>query len=436
MSHPVDVDVGEVDSERGGVNSGNLRFVVSAGVLTVGLLTATVLKQRAARRELPLVKRMLPAGSTLVVSVPSAPIPRATDPNAEVLEGPPRMFHCDPAHRNRSPYTAPKAPRIAWTAKLGDPIQTAPAMLPSGNVVVGTIGGKLVGVRPDGTIAFSKSLDDRIYSSPLIIGEQIFVGSDDDRFFGLNPSGTQRWSLDTQGDADTAATPTPDHGLVFAAGKTLFFARQDGSVVWRVRSKRKIYASPTVGPDGSIYVGAQDNRLYAVRRVGSIRFKVDLGNDVDCTPALDEGGTLFAGTDGGAVVAVNTESGDVLWRRDVGGHVRGGLTVTRSHDVIAGVYGPSPCVVRLRGDTGEEVWRFSVPGTGAREFGVHGSPVEDAQGNLVFGAQDDAVYSLSPSGELLWKLATGGDVDAPVVLVDNGVALVASDDGKLYRLEE
>lgn len=425
-----------MDSERGGVNSDKLRFAVLAGVLSVGFLVAATLKQRAARRSLPAVQRVLPPGSALVLPVSSTPAPRAPDPDAHVPDGPPRMFHLDPAHRNRSPYSAPDTPHVAWAVELDDPIQTAPALLPDGNVVVGTLGGKLLGVRPDGTIAFSASLDDRVYASPLIIGERIFVGSDDDRFFGLNAGGGQRWSLETEGDADTAATPTPDHGLVFAAGLTLFFARQDGSVVWRVRAKRKIFSSPTVGPDGTVYVGAQDNRLYAVRRVGSVRFQIDLNDDVDCAPALDDDGTLFVGTDGGSVVAVNTETGEVIWRRDVGGHVRGGLTVTRSHDVVAGVYGPSPGVVRLRGDTGEQVWRFSVPGTGAREFGVHGSPVEDARGNLIFGAQDDAVYALSPAGELRWKLATGGDVDAPVVLVDDGVALAASDDGKLYRIEE
>ncbi len=182
-------------------------------------------------------------------------------------------------------------------------------------------------------------------------------------------------------------------------------------------------------------MGAQDDRLYGIRRVGSIRFEVDLGRDVDCAPAVDDDGTVFAGTDGGAVVAVNPEDGSVMWRTEVGGHVRGGLTVTRSHDVVAGVYGPAPRVVCLDGETGKERWSFAVQGTGARSFGVHGSPVEDADGNLLFGAQDDAVYCLTPRGQLRWKMATGGDVDAPVVLIADGVMLVASDDGKLYRVE-
>jgi outer membrane protein assembly factor BamB len=346
------------------------------------------------------------------------------------------MFHLDPARRNRSPFRGPANPTITSVTELQDPIQTAPAVLHDGTVVVATLGGNVVGIRDNGQIAFTTRLGDRVYASPLVIGERFFLGTDDDRFVAMSSSGNVLWSLATDGDADTSGTPTPDHGIVFAAHDTVYFVRKDGSVVWRVRAKRKIFSSPAVAEDGTVYVGAQDNRLYGIRRTGTLRFAVDLGNDVDCAPAIDDDGTVFVGTDGGAVVAVAGDSGKERWRTPVGGHVRGGLTVTRSHDVVAGVYGPSPRVVTLRGDTGEMLWSFAVPGTGAREFGVHGSPVEDADGNLYFGAQDDAVYALTANGELRWKIATGGDVDAPIVLLADGVVLAASDDGKLYRIEE
>jgi outer membrane protein assembly factor BamB len=418
------------------VNSENVRFAVVAGVVAIVFLTAAVIKQRAASRPIPEALRILPPGSWVVAPASSAPPLRAADPEALVPDGPPRMFHLDPAHRNRSPFRGPASPSLSILADLHDPIQTAPAVLPNGTVVVGTLGGNVHGVRNDGTLAFTTRLDDRVYASPLVVGDRIYLGSDDDRFVGVSSTGNVLWSLATDGDADTAAAPTPDHGLVFAAKDTLYFVRKDGTVVWRVRSKRKIYSSPAVGPDGTVFVGAQDRRVYGIRRTGTVRFATGVDQDVDCAPSLGERGTLYVGTDGGSVLALETEAGKVLWRAPVGGHVRAGLTVTRSHDVVAGVYGPSPRVVCLRGDTGEELWSFAVPGTGAREFGVHGSPVEDAEGNLYFGSQDDAVYSLTSNGELRWKVATGGDVDAPVVIVSDGVLLAASDDGKIYRIEE
>ncbi len=425
-----------MDGKRGGVNSDKLRLAVAATAVVAVFLTAAVWKRRAAQRLIPEARRMLPAGSSLVVSVSSAPAIRAADPQAAVASGPPKMFHLDPARRNRSPFRGPANPTITSVTELQDPIQTAPAVLPDGTVVVGTLGGNVVGIREDGQISFTTRLGDRVYSSPLVIGERVFLGTDDDRFVAMSSRGNVLWSLATEGDADTAGTPTSDHGILFAAHDTVYFVRKDGTVVWRVRAKRKVFSSPAITEDGTVFVGAQDNRLYGIRRTGTVGFALDLGNDVDCAPGIDDDGTVFVGTDGGAVVAVEGDIGKEKWRTQVGGHVRGGVTVTRSHVVVAGVYGPSPRVVSLRGDTGEVLWSFAVPGTGAREFGVHGSPVEDADGNLYFGAQDDAVYAITANGKLRWKLATGGDVDAPIVLLADGVLLAASDDGKLYRIED
>jgi outer membrane protein assembly factor BamB len=185
-----------------------------------------------------------------------------------------------------------------------------------------------------------------------------------------------------------------------------------------------------------VFIGAQDRRVYSVDRTGQVRFATQLDQDIDCAPSVGENKQLYVGTDGGSVAAMDTTSGKVLWRTTVGGHVRSGLTITRSHDVVAGVYGPSPRVVAVNGETGELLWEFAVPGTGAKEHGVHGSPVEDKDGNLFFGGQDNAIYSLSASGELRWKIGTGGDMDAPVVLVSDGVLLAASDDGKIYQVTE
>jgi outer membrane protein assembly factor BamB len=102
--------------------------------------------------------------------------------------------------------------------------------------------------------------------------------------------------------------------------------------------------------------------------------------------------------------------------------------------VLAGVYGPSPRQVRLRADDGSVVGEFAIQGTGAREFGVHGGALEDDTGALIFGTQDDDVYAVSDSGDLLWRFTTGGDVDAPVTLLTDGSLIVGSDDGYVYLL--
>lgn len=342
------------------------------------------------------------------------------------------MLHLDPARTNRSPFLGPAEPVVLWTTDVGGPIETAPVQLEDGTTVVGTLAGRVVAVSPEGAIAWSLDVHERAYGSPLVMRETIYGGTDARRFIAVTSRGVLRWQLDTDGEADTAAAPTPWGALVFAAGKTLYAVRPDGSVLWRVKAHRKLYGAPAVGPDGSVYAGSQDDRLYAVTPSGQLRWSVALGGDVDCAPAVDDDGTVYAGADGGRVVALDAATGNERWRASVGGHVRGSVTVTRSGLIVVGTYGPAPAVVALEGATGRELWRFGVRGTGATEFGVHGSPVEDAAGNLYFGAQDDMVYSLTADGRVRWRLGTGGDVDAPIVLTGQGRLMAASDDGKLY----
>jgi outer membrane protein assembly factor BamB len=346
------------------------------------------------------------------------------------------MLHLDPARTNRSPFVGPADPVVAWRLDCGAPIEAAPAFLADGTAVVATLGGKLVGVSASGERLFAADLRDRAYASPLVHADSIFAGSDDGHLVAFSPKGAVRWRLDVEGEVDTAPVPAPWGAVVLAAGPTVLAVRTNGTVLWRVKAKRKVYGAAAIAGDGTVWVGSQDNRLYAVTPDGKVRHAIDLGGDVDAAPAVGDDGTVYAGHDGGGVAAVDPARGAIKWRARLDGHVRGSLTLTRNRGVVAGTYGPSPRVVALDAASGEPRWSFAVPGTGAAEFGVHGSPVEDAQGNLYFGAQDDAVYSLAPDGTLRWKVATGADVDAPVVIAREGVVYAASDDGALYCIRD
>jgi outer membrane protein assembly factor BamB len=110
------------------------------------------------------------------------------------------------------------------------------------------------------------------------------------------------------------------------------------------------------------------------------------------------------------------------------------LSIGRDGTIFAGTYGPTPHLVALEPEDGRVRFRFSIRGTGAPEFGIHGGPVEDSEGRLYFGAQDDHAYALTADGSLVWKFKTGGDVDAPLAITPRGLLLVGSDDGKLYAL--
>jgi outer membrane protein assembly factor BamB len=374
--------------------------------------------------------------SAAVAPVSASAVPAAFAPRAPAPAGPSRSFRGDRTRRHRSAFVGPRAaPRERFVWDAGGPVEVMPALTDGGDVVVASLSGRVARLTPAGGLVWSAELGERVYASPLVTADSVILGSDAKRFVALAlGTGKKRWQLDADAEADTAGAEAPNGSVVIAAGRVLFGLRADGAVRFRTKLPRKIYASPAVADDGAIYVGAQDHHLHALGPDGSHRWKRDLGGDADCSPALGDDGTVFAASDAGLVFAFDPE-GRERWRAAVGGFVRGGLTVGRGGAVFAGTYGPAPRVVALDAATGTERWSYGVQGTGALEFGIHGAPLEDAEGNLFFGAQDDSVYALDAAGRLLWTFPTQGDVDAPLTLGPGGVLYVGSDDGKLRALQ-
>jgi outer membrane protein assembly factor BamB len=400
--------------------------------LGAGLVIGALLAAKVGRRARP----ARPAALALALEVKSdaglGKKPRAA--NGAVSSAPPSMLHLDPRHTNRSPFAGPGAPRVAWTFDAGGPIQAAPAVLEDGTIVVASLGGKLYGLSGNGELRYSVDLGDRVYAAPLVQNGAVFVGSDAHKFFGLSKEGAILFRLDADADVDTGPSPTPWGGIVFASGKVLYAAKPDGTLLWRMQARRKCYSSPAVGTDGTVFVGSQDHHLYAITSEGKVKWRIDLGADVDSSPAIEDDGTVVVGTDQSEVVALSPEGPEIRWRADVGGYVRGAVSIGRDGTIFVGTYGPTPHLVALEPEDGRVRFQFSIRGTGSPEFGIHGGPVEDADGKLFFGAQDDHAYALNADGSLVWKFKTGGDVDAPLVITPGGLLLVGSDDGSLYAI--
>ena len=350
--------------------------------------------------------------------------------------GAPRMQHGERARRARSAARGPTRARVRWKTALGGAIEAQVVASPDERTLyAATLGGELVALaRDDGSVRFRKDLGGRSYATPCVSADgNVYSASDAKKVFAFRPDGLLLWSLDLDDEADTACALADDGTIVLAAGRTVYGVRPNGDVAWRFAAKGKVFTGPAIDDAGLVVVGSQDHRVYGIRE-GKKVFEQDLGADVDGAPAIDDDGDLVVGTDAAEVVRLDGK-GSVLWRSNVGGFVRGPLSVARNGDVLAGVYGPRSREVRLDGRTGVEKASFDVEGTGASEFGVHGGAVEDSTGALYFGGQDDRLHALGASGVELFSFRTGADVDAPPTLLSDGSLVVASDDGTVYYLE-
>ncbi|HLK36935.1 MAG TPA: PQQ-binding-like beta-propeller repeat protein [Polyangiaceae bacterium] len=412
--------------------------VVAVAVLVAMVLTAAGIHRKGLRTD------RAPEPTSMQHRLPP---PRADGglgagpvPDLPVRPSGTRALHGDARHTHRAAGRAPRnAPSIAWSRDVGGPVEAqVVASADEKTLYVASLGGLLVALAAsDGTELWRLELGDRAYATPCVGDDgTVYAGADSKKLFAVSPEGKVQWSLDTDGDTDTGIHVDVDGTIVFAAGRTVYRATRTGQVKWRFDARRKVFTSPAIGGGGRIFFGSQDHHVYALTSDGRLAWQSDLGADVDGAAVVGDDGAVYVGTDGDEVVRLDAEDGRVRWRVDVGGFVRGTLSMARNGDVLAGVYGPKPRAVRLRGDDGRIVGDFSIQGTGAKAFGVHGGALEDETGTLLFGGQDDHVYAVGADGELLWRVTADDDVDAPLTLLGDGSVIVASDDGRVRKLVE
>lgn len=385
-----------------------------------------------------------PSAATLTASSSAPPFarplvarPAATEDGAapRVPIGGARMLHGDARHTHRASARGPRRANVVARVEVGGPVAAQVTASPDEKTLyAGTLGGQLVALDRDrAEVRWRVDLGDRVYSAPLLLDDgTVVVGSDAKKLFAISPQGTVVFRLELDGEVDGAPVLAKGGLVVVSAGKSVVAVRRGGDLAWRFTARGKVYASPAVTDQGLVVFGSQDDHVYALTESGTLAWAVDLGADVDGAPAIADDGTIAVGTDRGEVVLLDPR-GRIVARTALGGFVRGALAVGRSGDVLAGTYGPVPRVVRVARD-GAVLGAFAVPGTGAREFGVHGAPLEDATGALFFGAQDDVVRAVGPDGALLWSFRTRADVDAPLTLLSDGTLVVPSEDGTVTLL--
>src|SRR5690606_25000539 len=89
------------------------------------------------------------------------------------------------------------------------------------------------------------------------------------------------------------------------------------TTVRRLRASGAIQASPVFDHEGTTYIADMAGGLRAVSARGREGWRVALGGGVLATPAVSSTGRVFAGTLTGEVIALDAETGSVVWRRSI-----------------------------------------------------------------------------------------------------------------------
>lgn len=187
-----------------------------------------------------------------------------------------------------------------------------------------------------------------------------------------------------------------------------------------------VIATPTIGPDGAVYVGALGGGFYALNPDGTRRWESPTGGGVIASAALTRDGSIcfVAGDD---LHALNGD-GTLRWRARVGG---GGVESPVYSSPAVGADG-----TLYVGSTFSGFHAINTVGTRRWSVGSGqtflGSPVLDAAGNVLTGSS--GVVSLAPDGSANWTAPIGAILATPALAAD-GRAYVATREGEFVALE-
>jgi len=208
-----------------------------------------------------------------------------------------------------------------------------------------------------------------------------------------------------------------------------------------------IYTTPAVDPDdGTVYVGSLDNYLRAIRPDGTIKWQVNMGDDIESSPVIDSDGNVYVGSNygipepGGRMNAVSA-AGYYRWVFPTGSDVKSSPVIDSSGILYFGTGDEDLYFYAL--DTSRFArykWRYTdVAGAISANSAVALSPDEST---VYFTARDPAgstnadgydnhfLYALNTAnGALRWTYNLAGPVYSAPRVADDGTVYVGSDGG-------
>lgn len=286
------------------------------------------------------------------------------------------------------------------------------AVGPDDVIYQGAYDGKLYAINEDGTQKWAydtNATNKRLECFPAVNseGNVVYVIDGDNVLHAINTSnGNNKWSQNLEGTAGAVAIDkdgkiyagtqnyiyafdnegtqlwkvsanVTERGSFAIDGTTLYAAQKggaglvainagDGSVKWTVPANGDSYF-PVVDKEGAVYfVDKGGKSLYAVNSQGILEWRIEATAGLNyCCPVIDENGIIYFGAMDGIIHAVDTSTGEEIWRittNDSGNNAKimAGMTVGPDKNLYVGYIGGN--VVAIPVFAGPETSTWSCRG--------------------------------------------------------------------------
>jgi outer membrane protein assembly factor BamB len=192
-------------------------------------------------------------------------------------------------------------------------------------------------------------------------------------------------------------------------------------LAWKFRGNDEFLSSPAIGPDGTIYVGCDDNFIYAVNPDGTLKWKLKTGYHVISSPAIDNEGNVYVGSEDKFFYGISP-NGKIKWKLKTGGFVDSSPLVLQN--II--YFGSGDGYLYAVGKNGKMLWRKRANSP------IFSSPSADNNGVVYFTGRKGNLCKIGSDGN--FNALNAESYSTPLVL-ENGNVLIGDDNGYVNCIE-
>jgi len=148
----------------------------------------------------------------------------------------------------------------------------------------------------------------------------------------VTPEGQEKWRYDTGASVFASPTIGPDGTIYIGSMNRTFYAiTPAGREKWSFNTRDWVISSAAVSDDGVVYVGSYNHWVYAFDSQGRVVWKFKTGKFVFSSPTLCPDGRLLVGSDDGKLYALLTDGrrlANSVWPKFRGNLLNSGFRVS------------------------------------------------------------------------------------------------------------
>lgn len=203
-----------------------------------------------------------------------------------------------------------------------------------------------------------------------------------------------------------------------------------GEIRWTFSISNVTYGGgPVVGNDGTIYVGAQGAKFFAIKDNGELKWQFESVGNIEGFPAVTSSNDIYVVSNGptATLYSLNHNNGSEKWSKELAGGTGSAVAVDSQGYIYVG--------------TNKGVWSFNQDGTerwSLADLNVTERGSFAIDGNVLYAAlkATDGIAAIDMNnGNLLWKSKAGSnDSYFPIVGEDGTIYYTSKGGKKVYAI--